>query len=52
MITAVNTKLRFNEDPRWWKIALMDFVDEMFDTMETEIDPALLDCSVERLVGV
>ncbi len=32
--------------------ALMDFVDGMFDTMETEIDPALLDCSVERLVGV
>ena len=28
MITAVETKQRFNEDPRWWKIALMDFVDD------------------------
>ncbi len=30
--------------------ALMDFVDGMFDTMEGEIDPALLDCSIERLM--
>jgi hypothetical protein len=27
MITAVETKKRFVDDPRWWKIALMDFVD-------------------------
>ncbi len=32
--------------------ALMDFVDGMFDTMEIEIDPMLLDCSIERLISV
>lgn len=28
MITARETKQRMNDDPRWWKIALMDFVDD------------------------
>jgi|ERR1035437_204801 hypothetical protein len=28
MITAADTKLRFKKEPRWWKIALMDFVDD------------------------
>jgi hypothetical protein len=28
MITAVQTKERFQVDPRWWKVALMDFVDD------------------------
>lgn len=28
MITAHETKQRMKEDPRWWKIALMDFVDD------------------------
>ncbi len=28
MITAAETKQKFNEDPRWWKIPLMDFVDD------------------------
>ncbi len=28
MITAAETKLKFEEDPRWWKIPLMDFVDD------------------------
>jgi hypothetical protein len=28
MITAHGTKLRMTADPRWWKIALMDFVDD------------------------
>ena len=28
MITAAETKARFKEDPRWWKIPLMDFVDD------------------------
>jgi hypothetical protein len=28
MNTAVETKRRFNEDPKWWKIPLMDFVDD------------------------
>lgn len=28
MITAVQTKQRFENDPQWWKIALMDFVDD------------------------
>lgn len=28
MITAVETKLKMKRDPRWWKIALMDFVDD------------------------
>jgi DNA-binding GntR family transcriptional regulator len=30
--------------------ALIDFVDTMFDVMEREIDPALLDCSLELLL--
>jgi DNA-binding GntR family transcriptional regulator len=29
--------------------ALTDFVDQMFDAMEREIDPALLDCGLESL---
>ncbi len=28
MNTAVATKQRFVREPRWWKIALMDFVDD------------------------
>ena len=28
MITAVETKQRMLDEPRWWKIALMDFVDD------------------------
>ncbi len=28
MITAVETKERMTAEPRWWKIALMDFVDD------------------------
>lgn len=28
MNSAVETKRRFLEEPRWWKIALMDFVDD------------------------
>ena len=28
---------------------LIDFVDGMFDAMEREVDPALLDCSLEPL---
>lgn len=28
MITAVETQDRMNLDPRWWKIALFDFVDD------------------------
>lgn len=28
MITAVETKQRMMAEPRWWKIALMDFVDD------------------------
>jgi DNA-binding GntR family transcriptional regulator len=31
--------------------ALTDFVDQMFDAMEREIDPALLDCGLESLVS-
>jgi DNA-binding GntR family transcriptional regulator len=30
--------------------ALIEFVDSMFDVMEREIDPALLDCSLEPLI--
>jgi DNA-binding GntR family transcriptional regulator len=29
---------------------LIDFVDSMFDVMEREVDPALLDCSLEPLI--
>jgi DNA-binding GntR family transcriptional regulator len=32
--------------------ALIDFVDGMFDVMEAEIDPGLLDSSLEPLLGV
>ena len=32
--------------------ALMDHVDRMFDVMETEIDPTLLDSSIKPLLGV
>jgi hypothetical protein len=28
MITAKDTKIRMKADPRWWKIALMNFVDD------------------------
>lgn len=28
MTTAAETKKRFISDPQWWKIALMDFVDD------------------------
>jgi hypothetical protein len=28
MITAAETKRRFEENPEWWKISLMDFVDD------------------------
>ena len=28
MITAKETKIRMNDEPRWWKIALFDFVDD------------------------
>jgi DNA-binding GntR family transcriptional regulator len=31
--------------------ALIDFVDRMFDQIEQQIDPALLDCSFEPLIG-
>lgn len=31
--------------------ALIAFVESMFDTMEAKIDPSLLDCSVEPLLG-
>ncbi|MEN3383211.1 MAG: hypothetical protein V7608_3255 [Hyphomicrobiales bacterium] len=32
--------------------ALMDFVESMFDVMEVEIDPSLLDSSIEPLLGL
>jgi hypothetical protein len=28
MITIAETKSRINSEPQWWKIALMDFVDD------------------------
>lgn len=28
MITAVQTKLEMDQNPKWWKIPLMDFVDD------------------------
>ena len=28
MITAKETKQRMDDEPRWWKVALMDFVDD------------------------
>jgi hypothetical protein len=28
MITAAQTKQRIDAEPRWWKVALMDFVDD------------------------
>jgi DNA-binding GntR family transcriptional regulator len=32
--------------------ALIDFMDTMFDGMESGIDPGLLDCNIEPLLGV
>jgi DNA-binding GntR family transcriptional regulator len=32
--------------------ALIDFMDSMFDGMESGIDPGLLDCSIEPLLGI
>lgn len=29
MITAAQTKLEMERDPKWWKIPLMDFVDDL-----------------------
>jgi len=34
MITAALTKTRFVNDPQWWKIALMDFVDDFRRTKD------------------
>ena len=31
--------------------ALIDYMDEMFTGMEAGIDPRLLDCSIEPLLG-
>jgi DNA-binding GntR family transcriptional regulator len=31
--------------------ALIDFMDQMFEEMESGIDPGLLDCSIEPLPG-
>lgn len=28
MLTAAETKLRMADEPRWWKVALFDFVDD------------------------
>lgn len=28
MITVAETKIKVKEDPKWWKIPLMDFVDD------------------------
>lgn len=28
MTTAAETKFQFDQDPKWWKIPLMDFVDD------------------------
>ena len=53
MITAVETKQRMVDEPRWWKIALFDFVDDFryyknsdaialpFETGDTEKDSVL-----------
>ena len=38
MITATETKLRINEDRKWWKIPLMDFVDDF----RRHKDPAMI----------
>jgi len=39
MITADETQTRMNRDPRWWKIALMDFVDDF----RVHKDPAAIE---------
>jgi DNA-binding GntR family transcriptional regulator len=31
--------------------ALIDYMDQMFEEMESGIDPSLLDCSIEPLPG-
>lgn len=43
MITARETKQRMIDDPRWWKIALMDFVDDF----RYHGDPAAISASFD-----
>lgn len=43
MITAYETKDRFNVEPRWWKIALFDFVDDF----RYHKDPAAIETPFE-----
>lgn len=45
MITASETKKRFTDDPRWWKVALMDFVDDFryHKDVSAVLDPFQLD---------
>jgi hypothetical protein len=49
MITAVETKQRFREDPKYWEIALMDFVD---DFRFTAMLPPSLSLSLLMMKGV
>ena len=48
MMTAVETKERIEEDPRWWKIPLMDFVDDFRYHKNPEAVAAAFKLSDER----
>ena len=43
MITAAETQERMNNDPRWWKVVLMDFVDDF----RFHKDPAAIEQAFE-----
>jgi hypothetical protein len=44
MITIAETKLRMDNEPEWWKIALMDFVDDF----RRHKDPSAISQPFER----
>lgn len=45
MITAANTKFRFKDEPRWWMVALLEFVDDFRRTRDPAAisEPFILD---------
>ena len=46
MNTAAETKTRIDEDPKWWKIPLMEFVDDFRRHKDPQDDRRTV--SVER----
>jgi hypothetical protein len=49
MITAAETQDRMNREPRWWKVALMDFVDDVrFNKDPAAIERPFARCDEQR----